>query len=123
DTARGACHLYVPRLNPANRAACQAVPQPASCLEADPVDLVSLELLSPVPGFLNIHGSAAATKTPMACSGSTSREQQTSPRSRRTNSTPSHCGLTSDPEKPWTSRPRPIGCTRCCSDQLNPPPH
>ena len=24
-------------------------------------------------------------------------------------------------EKPWTSKHRPIGCTRCCDDQLNSP--
>ncbi|TIS99961.1 MAG: IS30 family transposase [Mesorhizobium sp.] len=54
---------------------------------------------------------------------STSQEQQTSPRSRRPNSTMSLCGSTRDRENPWTSKRRPIGCRRCCSDRLNPPPH
>jgi IS30 family transposase len=29
--------------------------------------------------------------------------------------------LNQRPEKPWTSRPRPIGCKECCSDRFNPP--
>ena len=49
--------------------------------------------------------------------------QPTSPRSRRTNSTPSSRGSINGTEKPWTSKRSPIGCTRCCSDQLNPPAH
>lgn len=34
----------------------------------------------------------------------------------RPNSTPSPCGSISDPEKPWTSKRRPIGYRRCCDD-------
>lgn len=30
--------------------------------------------------------------------------------------------LNQRPRKPWTSKRPPIGCPRCCSDQLNPPP-
>jgi hypothetical protein len=46
-------------------------------------------------------------------------EKPTSPMSRRTNSTPSPCGSISDPEKPWTSKRRPIGYRRCCDGRLN----
>src|ERR1700704_1207633 len=66
-----------------------------------------------------VRGSAAATKTPRACSASTSQEEPTSRASPRPISTRLPCDSINVRERPWASKPQPISYKRCCTDRLN----
>ena len=69
----------------------------------------------------SLPGSAAATRTPTACCDSTSPEEPISRASPRPTSTRSPCGSINARERPWASKPQPIDCDWCCTDQLNSP--
>ena len=67
-----------------------------------------------------VPGSAAQTRTPTACCGSTSREEPISRASLRVILTQLLCGSINVRERPWASKRQPIDCKRYCTDRLNP---